>query len=421
MKKFIKTIFHGRRLVFSVLILAALVIIGAKLTFGKNQTPAYETAMVEKGTIVSSIAISGQIISSNATNVTTRASGLVKKIFVKDGDRVEKDQKIMEIALDSAGQQSNTQAWSSYLSAKNSLDSASVTLWSLDSAMWAANRKFVNDALARGLAAIDPTYIQENDDWLAAEAKYKNQQNAIAQSRVSLSNAWLSYKLSSPIVSAPISGIISGFSVVEGMSVGDGTGQSQKLAVIREETAPLATFNFSEIDIAKIKIDQKATITLDVLPGKTFTGKVASIDKTGSVSSGVTNYPAIIRFDLPIPEALPNMAVNASIIIEAKSDILLVPSQAVQTQNGQSVVRALQNGKVLEIPVETGLSSETQTEIISGLSENEEIIISVVSAGSSQSSGSSPFGGLGTRGMGGGGGEFFRSASGGQPGNQRRQ
>ncbi len=380
-------------LIFIVLAIVLVFTGWRKLKSGQRQ-PRYQTAKVERGTIVSSMSVSGQIISANIINVTTQASGIVKKVFVQDGQVVKTGQKIVEITLDRSGQQQNASAWSNYLSAKNSLESAKTTLYTLNSSMWAANQKFINDAVARNLPTNDPTYIQQSSDWLAAEAKYKNQQNVIAQAQIALNNAYLAYQQSSPVVTSPATGTIIGLAVIEGMSL---SGESQKVAVIQNQANPLATFNLSEIDLPKVKVGQKAIITLDSLADKTFTGKVSAIDRTGSVTSGVTNYPLIISFDTSTPEILPNMAASANIIIESKNDVLLVPSGAIQNINGTTVARVLKNGKEQQVLVETGLTSESQTEIVSGLAEGDEVISGTVSD-QAQQFGTSPFGGFGARG-----------------------
>ncbi len=363
-------------------------------TFGGKQQAQYQTSQVERGTIVSTISASGQILVANIVNITTSAKGLVKKVYVQDGDRVTLGQKILEMTLDSDAQQKSVSAYSSYLSAKNSLDSAQVSLYTLDSAMWAAQRKFINDAVSRSLTIDDPTYIQENDDWLAAEAKYKNQQNVIAQSQIGLSSAWLSYQAVSPIVYAPMSGIITNITYVEGMTISASDDTGQTVAVIKSEGTPLASFNISEIDVSKVKPGQKATIELDSIADKTFTGKILSINRIGTVTSGVTNYPVVIKFDTEAPEILPNMAATANIIVETKDNVLLIPSSAIQRQGTQDVVRVLKGKKEQTVVVETGLVSDTQTEILEGLSEGDEVVVSTISQ-TSQQGGTSVFGGGG--------------------------
>jgi|WetSurSiteA1Bulk_404760.scaffolds.fasta_scaffold07965_4 membrane fusion protein, macrolide-specific efflux system len=391
---FVKSLFQNRiRAAFVIVGIIGVSFILFKSFGTKKNTVQVQTQAVEKGTIVSSISVSGQIISSNIININSSANGLVKNVFVKDGDKVYAGQKIAELTLDSDAQQKATAAYTSYLSAKSNLDSANVSLWSLDSQMFAANQKFINDAVARDLATNDPTYIQEHDDWLAAEAKYKNQQNVIAQAKLSLGSSWLSYQSLSPVIYAPLSGVITNITLVPGMSVSSTS--SQRVAVLKSEGTPLASFDISEIDVSKVKAGQKATVTLDSISGKTFTGTVVSIDKIGTVTSGVTSYPAIIKFDTNAPEILPNMSSTANIILQTKSDVLIVPSTAVKQTNGQYTIVVVKGTKQETINVEVGLTSDSQTEITSGLSEGDIIVTSQTTSSTTTGSSStkSVFGG----------------------------
>ena len=396
--KFFQSFFKNRlKAVIILAVIVGLIIVVGRLVKSKNQQPQIQTQKVERGTIVSSISASGQILTANIVNITTNTKGLVKKVYVKDGDKVWAGQKLMELTLDSDAQQKNAAAWASYLSAKNSLDSAQATLYSLQSQEFAANQKLINDAVARELKTDDPTYIQENADWLAAEAKYKNQQNVIVQSRAAINSAWLSYQSVSPIVTAPISGTITNLTYTEGMSLSASSDASQRVAVIASEGTPLSSFNISEIDVSKVRPGQKATIKLDSLADKTFTGKVITVDKIGATTSGVTNYPVIIKFDSGASEILPNMSATANIILEVKDNVLLVPSSAVQKQNDQNVVRVMKGKQQQVVNVEVGLISDAQTEIISGLSEGDEVITSNTASTINNQSGGSVFSGGGSR------------------------
>ena len=107
------------------------------------------------------------------------------------------------------------------------------------------------------------------------------------------------------------------------------------------------------------------------------------------------------------------MAVNATIITSVKNDVLVVPNSAVQTSNGTSTVRVLKNGQATPVDVEIGSTSDTQTEIVSGLSEGDQVIIGTTIQGASTGAGTtSPFGGTGfggARAVGGfGGGNQIR-------------
>lgn len=371
----------------------------------KTEQPQYQVTKAEKGNLIVTVTGSGQVSTANNVSVTTQASGVVKKVYVQNGQEVKSGTRIAEIELDRLSQQKYSQALASWQSAKNNLDSNQVNLWTLQSKLFAANQKFMNDAVARDLETDDPTYIQENADWLAAEATYKNQTNIINQAKTTLNSAALSLEQSSPLVYAPISGEINGLSLQVGTVIAsdgtssDSTSTSQKIANILTKTNPTITINLTEIDAPKVKVGNKTTITLDAYSGKTWTGKVASIDLVGSISSGVTSYPTVIILDSQNSEILPKMSASANIIIQTKNDVLLVPSGAVQTTNDQTFVRVLRNGKEEQIAVGTGLSSDTQVEIISGIEEGETIITSVTTTQSGRSNQSqSPFGfGGGTR------------------------
>jgi len=402
MKKIKELFKNKKKVVIGVILVIVLGTAGWRILGKEKQTIQYQTARAEKGTLIVSISASGQVSSANNTSISTQASGVVTKVFVQNGQKVKTGDKIAELELDLDGKLRASQAWSSYQSAKNNLETAKYTLYTLDSAMWSANRTFVNDALARGLLTYDPTYIQENDNWLAAEAKYINQKNVVSQSQTSLNSAWLSYQQVSPIIYAPISGTVTGLSLQKGMvlvaqSTTSGAASSQEIASIKTDAPAQLSVDLTEVDVVKVKIGDKATITLDAFPDKTYTGKVISINAIGSVSSGVTSYPAVISLDAESPEILPNMGVTAKIITDVVDEAILVPSAAIQTENEQSIVRVLKNGQASQVPVEIGVSNDTQTVVISGLNEGETVVTGVVSSsmGKTTDTTSSPFGGGG--------------------------
>lgn len=399
----IKTLLNSRKRVAIFIILILLVCFGGWKLFGGKQSTQYQKITVERGTLITSISASGQMASVGTMTVTTQASGLVKNVYVKNGDFVIAGQNLMELTLDQSGQQKMTQAWSGYLSAKNSLDSTLANQFTLQSDLFNKWKTFLDLAQSSsyqnpdGSPRLDmralPQFATVQNDWLAAEAKYKNSQAVIAQTQVSITSAWLSYQLNSSLITAPMSGTVSDLTLAPGMSLNtNSTTTTNKVASIRTDNPPIAQFNLSEIDINKVNLGQKATLTIDALKGQTFTGKVIGIDKTGTITSGVTTYPITIQFDTTNDRILANMSVTANIIINVKDNTLLLPTSAVQTQAGQTTVRMIKNGQIQEVTVETGLSSETQTEILSGVNVGDEVVIGTISNGQSAQT-TSPFSG----------------------------
>jgi len=397
----------------SLVILAGLIIVGIliKQFLFTTNTITYTTAQAEKGTFVLSITASGQVSATNNATVSTQASGVVKEVFVQNDQQVASGDKIAELDLDLEGKLRSTQSWSSYQSAQNSLDTAKANMFSTQSTMLTQWKSFMDTAQSGSYQNSDgtprndtrqlPQYMSINDDWLAAEAKYKIQQNVVNQTQTALSAAWLSYQQSSPIIYAPISGTVTGLSlqpetVLTAQSNSSGNATSQKIASIKTNAAAQLSVNLSEVNVTKIKIGNKATITLDALPDKTYTGKVISIDTIGAISSGVTNYPAIIGLDSEVPEILPNMSVTATIITNVLNDVIMVPTSSIQTINGQSIIKIMKNGKVSETPVETGESNSTQTVIISGINATDEVITNAVNSSTAKTTqGTSVFGSFG--------------------------
>lgn len=386
----------------------------------KADSPQYQTAVVENGTIVVAVSASGTVANTNNADISTQASGVINKVFVNNGEEVKAGEKIASIDLDMIGKQKSSQALSIYQSAKNNLASAKANLYTTQSDMFTNWDKFMNiaqnttyqnsDGTPNNINRALPEFHISQDNWLAGEAKFKNQTEIVNQAQTALSSAWLSYQQSSSFIYAPISGKVSGLSLQEGSIVNSnttssGSSASTKIANIKTNALPMITVNLTEIDAPQVTIGNKASITFDALKDKTFTGKVISIDTVGIVSSGVTIYPTVILLDTSIDELFSNMSANANIITQSKSDVLIAPSSAIQIQNGQSNVRILQSGKVSSVDIVTGLASSSQTEIVSGLKEGDIVVVGTINTSSSSSATqtASPFGVIGGGAIRGGG------------------
>jgi membrane fusion protein, macrolide-specific efflux system len=234
------------------------------------------------------------------------------------------------------------------------------------------------------------------------------------------------------LVTAPTSGTVANLSAVSGSTVaasagnsGSGNGNSanssassgssgsssssstssdSQVLIIGDFSNLLIKAQVNEVDIPKIKSGQKATVTLDAFPDKTFVGTVANVDTIGTTSSGVVTYNVYITLVAPPSDIQPGMSASVSIETDRKDDVLKVPTTAIQNSNGTSSVRVLNNGQINQVEVQTGISSDSETEIDSGLSEGDMVVTSIATPKTSGQSGTSPFSGLGGgRGFGGGG------------------
>lgn len=390
-------------LVIKIIILVLLIGLVWFLLSKKNSQNNFnfetKTTTVEKGTLVTSISATGSITSGNNTNIYTSASGEVLEVYVKNGDTVRQGQKLAQIKLDQDGQKKQTSAWASYLSAKNSVASSQQNKLSLENGVETAKRTLasaqdavdkINDYTKSDLEKdnINSALVVAKRSYDIALQKFNSADSAIAVSQSQLSSAWYTYQQSSATIYAPASGVLSNFALTKGMSVAnlssDSTNSSnnatQSVGIITNPNNKItASVNLTEIDVTKVAPGQKVTLTLDAFPDKTFTGEVLAINTNGQSTSGVASYSTIITFDTGLPNMYPNMTVNANIIIESKSDILLIPSTAIEiATDGTASVQVVKDGTTTSVAVTLGSTNDNQTEIVSGLNQGDVIISSSI-------------------------------------------
>jgi multidrug efflux pump subunit AcrA (membrane-fusion protein) len=132
-----------------------------------------------------------------------------------------------------------------------------------------------------------------------------------------------------------------------------------------------------EIDVPQVKPGQETVITLDALPGKKFSGKVSNIFPLPNVVGGVVLYDVKINFDVPKDAGIKvGMSASADVIIEKRTGVLLVPNRAVtQDKQGKTIVKVKSGEQVTERPVITGVTDDVSTEIVSGVTEGETVVI----------------------------------------------
>ena len=189
-------------------------------------------------------------------------------------------------------------------------------------------------------------------------------------------------------IRAPFDGIIASVPVIKGDNASSSTTLGTVITAER-----VATISLNEIDIARVQLGQKVTLTFDAITDLVLAGKVAEIDSIGTVSSGVVNYNVKISFDTSDERIKPGMTVSADITTETKENVLLVPGGAVKTLNNESFVQVfnpeiylasgsqgIASGRTPEQKkVVVGASDDTNVEILSGLQEGEQIVTRTIS------------------------------------------
>lgn len=375
-------------------IIVGLIIIGGSYYwYNKSKaTPVvlqYKTTAVTKGTLISSISGSGNVIVDQSATVDPTITGTVTNLAVNIGDSVKKGQTLFTIVNDQLGIDAN-QTKLSYIQAQSSLESAKASKkqasYDLDhNSSGSATKNILKNKLEA--AKISLTSAEENVP--LAQAKYQNALTDAAKRTVT----------------APISGTINAINIKNGDDLSRLSSNSNSSApIIIGDLATLkAQVQVNEVDISNVSIGQKATMTFNGIEGLSLTGKVEKMDSLGTLTSGVVTYNVTIGFDSLDERIKPAMSVSASIITDAKQDVLLVPNSAVKTQNGSSYVQFLTNGTPEQIPIEIGLSNNTETQIISGIKAGDNVITQTIKSGATSTTSGSGGSSLRVPGLGGGG------------------
>ena len=162
-------------------------------------------------------------------------------------------------------------------------------------------------------------------------------------------------------ITAPFAGVVANLNNKVGDLVSNGT----NFATISDNSAMFVDLSISEVDISKVAVNQKATITFDAIDNKTYNGFVQSIDQAGVVSSGAVNYTVTVQLTDADAQILPAMTASASIVLNSVDNVLTLPSRAIRTANGQYYVLVLNNGALQNVSVKLGLSSDTDVQVIS--------------------------------------------------------
>jgi HlyD family secretion protein len=204
-------------------------------------------------------------------------------------------------------------------------------------------------------------------------------------------NALISAKqnLEDHYIRPPFSGTIGKVNVKKGDSISSGT----VIATLISKQK-IAEISLNEIDIANVKVGQKAVLTFDALPGITLNGEVYEVDLVGTVSQGVVSYTVKIGFSTDDNRIKPGMSVSADIITDTKQNVLIVPNSAIKTMGNRKYVEVpderenlnLQENRFVNLKyppkivfVKTGLSDDKNTEILEGLKEGDLVILRKIS------------------------------------------
>lgn len=373
----------------AVVIVVLVIAIGlvAQAIGNATKDPGYTLTTAKMGDVKEIVSESGNLSTSNRTDIYSPTNGIITAVHVENGDIVAKGQLLFEVES-TATEQERRAAEANYLAAVSALNTAKANADSLQATMFNQWQTFKETAESDRYENSDgsPKYTERAESefhiaeksWTAAEKSYKNAETAIAsaQSNVASTKLLLDATKDSQ-VKATADGVVENTSITEG----SGVTINQVLAPVRPVMtlvgdAPVeVAIDLGESDIAKVKPGEEAVLDVSAVDDKEYKGKVVRVDSVGTDEAGVIRYAVYIEVSNPDENLKPGMSVDAEIITKQLKDVLVVPNAAVKPYKGGRAVRVPgENGEVEFIRVKIGIRGKTNTQILEGISEGQEVI-----------------------------------------------
>jgi HlyD family secretion protein len=179
--------------------------------------------------------------------------------------------------------------------------------------------------------------------------------------------------LSQTALEAPFNGTITDVNVKAGDQVAPG-GQAFR---IDDLSRLLVDVQITEVDINRIKVGQPAVMTFDAIPDKDYQGKVTEVARVGTSVQGVVNFTVTVELTNPDQDVLPGMTSAVNINTDTAKNVLIVPNRAVRLRDGKRVVYVLRpdNPVPQVVEIELGLTSDTQSEVVSGDVKEGDVLV----------------------------------------------
>lgn len=360
-----------------------------------EQTYSFETAKVGKGTISNTVTATGTLEAIKTVMVGTQVSGVIEKLYVDFNTQVKKGQLLAQL--------DETPLMAQLDQSKASVDMAE------------AQVKYQKATYERYKALIAKKLIAQSDfdlaeyNYLNAQASLKNAKSVYDKNRINLSYAR---------IFSPIDGIILNRAVDEGQTVAASFNTPTLFTIANDLTQMRVEAKIDEADIGQIAMSQRVQFTVDAFPDLKFAGEVSEIRKQPVVTSNVVTYTVIIQAPNPDTKLMPGMTASTTIYVNEKVDIPVVPGKALRFAPDEAVYSAYlkslpgeiagkmaktlaksdaanakssfvwtKNGAEIERrEVKIGENDGINYELLSGLNQGDEIVLSLTAVKASAAS-----------------------------------
>ncbi len=356
-----------KKIYIAVAIVAVIGIATWLLSGGKKENAVtYNTAKAETKDITTSVTATGTLEPVTSVTVGTQVSGIVAHLYVDYNSVVKKGQVIAEL--------DKTNLLSELASAKAQLSSAKSSL-----SYQKANFDRYKTLFNKGLVSAN--------DFEQARLTYDQALQSVRTATENVKKA--ETNLGYATITSPIDGIVLSKSVEEGQTVAASFNTPELFTIAQDLTKMQVIADIDEADIGEVRQGARVEFTVDAYPDDTFTGQVTQVRQVATTESNVVTYEVVISAQNNDLKLKPGLTANVTIFTKEAKNVLSVPTKALQfTPNekmltkeqsiqdcqGKNKVWVLENNVFRAIPVTTGITNGTLTEITGGLKAGQQIV-----------------------------------------------
>ena len=391
-----------KRLIFVISTAVGLILvvfIAAAATRGGGKIDPSKLAKVERGDLAKNVVATGKIRAITQVEVKSKASGIVKQLFVDYGDHVKQGQVLAELDKEEImarvkQERASLEAAEAAEHAANAdLQHAKVDAQGPDVPMlkraYERAQQMAKDGVISAAAldeaqknyemAVNKQELGKANE-VVSQAKLRQAQAQVSQARALLEQTEEEYR-NSTIVS-PIDGTV----LSRDVEVGDAVssilvlGSSATLVMTLGDTREVyVKGKVDESDIARVYIGQPARIKVESYKDRVFDGKVTKISPMGVEKDNVTTFEVRVSIDNSKGELKSMMTANAEILLEEHKGVLMVPEGALMYDKDRNASIEIPDATAKDgkkkISVNVGISNGSKTEVLSGLKENDQVIL----------------------------------------------
>jgi len=396
--------FLWRYKIYTIIGLIILAVIGGSIWKKNNSGVEYVYDKATFADVSDLVSETGNLQLEGQASITSPIEGVVNQIFVKNGERVGSGETLFSVKSN-ATEIEKAAAYATLLTAQSNLKIASQANGTHQAAVETARAAYLSAQVnhhnvslwfARGYknVATDRHYTQQEIDSAkatmdAAEQGLANAEQALADTTISveaaqatLDSAQESYDSKTIYtVKASRAGTVYNISINVGdkMSVTAAT----PAAIIAGSDQIAFKAQINENDVAKLKLDQVADISVDAIKNKVFKGKVGNIDTIGTNTSGVITFNVYFSIDESDEAMRSGMSGSVNVVVDEHKNVLTVANAAVKPyQNGKAVqvvdTSKPKTGKtpaLKYVPIKIGIRGADRTEVTEGLTEGMGVVV----------------------------------------------